>query len=209
VVDRLQESVDLQEVSAQVEGALGVSLDRVLDALRGEGVLYVRPGEDGGIPEVTLALDPPDRDEALRTVDELAHRLAHELDARVEPVRADDVELQRVAAEGVTLTYGEFDGMVLVTTASDVTGAFREDSDKLVDSDAFERAAERVGLEGRTGGFAYVDLDGLVSFLEGLAGDELPAEARDALESLDSFILQNEADGDRSRLSGFVRIGDR
>jgi hypothetical protein len=209
VVDRLQESVDLQEVSEQVEGALGVSLDRVLDALRGEGVLYVRPGEDGGIPEVTLALDPPDRDEALRTVDELAHRLAHELDARVEPVRADDVELQRVAAEGVTLTYGEFDGMVLVTTASDVTGAFREDSDKLVDSDAFERAAERVGLEGRTGGFAYVDLDGLVSFLEGLAGDELPAEARDALESLDSFILQNEADGDRSRLSGFVRIGDR
>jgi hypothetical protein len=98
---------------------------------------------------------------------------------------------------------------VLVTTGTDSTGALREDGDKLADTDAFERAAERVGLEGRTSGFAYVDLDGLVSFLEGLAGDELPTEARDALESLDSFILQNEADGDRSRLSGFVRIGDR
>jgi hypothetical protein len=209
VIDRLQESVDLQELSEQVEGTVGVSLDRVLDALRGEGVLYVRAGEEGGIPEVTLALDPPDRDETVRTVDELARRLARQLDAPVETVRVDGVELRRVAADGVTLTYGEFDGTVLVTTGTDSTGALREDGDKLADTDAFERAAERVGLEGRTSGFAYVDLDGLVSFLEGLAGDELPTEARDALESLDSFILQNEADGDRSRLSGFVRIGDR
>jgi hypothetical protein len=209
VVDRLQESVDLQEVSEQVEGALGVSLDRVLDALRGEGVLYVRPGEEGGIPEITLALDPPDRDETLRTLDELARRLAQELDATVDTLRADGVELRRVAAEGVALAYGEIDGTVLVTTGSDAAGSFREDGDKLVDSEAFERAAQRVGLEGRTGGFAYVDLDGLVLFLEGLAGDELPAEARDALDSLDSFILESEADGDRSRLAGFVRIGER
>ena len=209
VVDRLQGSVDLREISDQVEGAVGVSLDRVLDALRGEGVLYVRAGEEGGIPEVTLALDSPDRDETLRTVDELARRLAEELDAPVETVQAGGIELRRVTAEGIALAYGEVDGTLLVTTGSDAAGAFREDGDKLADSDAFERAAERVGLEGRTGGFAYVDLDGLVPFLEGLAGDELPAEARDALGSLDSFILESEADGDRSRLSGFVRIGER
>ena len=203
VVDRLQESVDLEQVSAQVEEAVGVSLDRVLDALRGEGLLYVRAGEEG-VPEVTLALDPPDRDETLRTIDELARRLAQELDATVEAVRVDGVELRRVEAEGVTLTYGEFDGTVLVTTGSDPTGAFREDGDKLADSDAFERAAERVGLEDRT----WLCLRGsgrARRVPRGARRRGAPGRSARRARSLDSFILQNEADGDRSRLSGFVR----
>lgn len=209
VVDRLQESVDLQEISAEVEEAVGVSLDRVLDAFRGEGLLYVRGGEEGGIPEVTLALAPPDRDEALRTIDQLAHRLADELDARVVAVRDDGVDLLRVDSEGFALTYGEVDETVLVTTGTGAVAAFRGDREKLADSGAFERAAERVGLEDRTAGFAYVDVDGLVPFLEGLAGEALPTEARQALGSLDSFILQSEDDDGGSRLSGFVRVADR
>jgi hypothetical protein len=209
LVDRLQGSVDLDEVSAQLEDAVGVSLDRVLDALRGEGVLYVRDGKEGGLPEVTLALDPPDRDEVLQTLDELVRRLAEELGAPVGTLREDGVELRRVEAEGVALAYGEVDGTVLVTTGTGAVGAFRGDGDKLADSDAFARAAERVGLEERTTGFAYVDLDGLVPLVEGLAGEQLPADGRDALESLDSLILQSESDGDRSRLSGFVRIAER
>jgi Protein of unknown function (DUF3352) len=209
VVDRLQKSVDLDELSAEVEQAVGVSLDRVLDALRGEGALYVRAGEEGGIPEVTLALTPPDREEALRTIDELARRAAEELGASVETVREDGAELRRVETEGVMLTYGEVNETVFMTTGSNALDAFRGDGDKLADSDAFARAAERVGLEERTTGFAYVDLDGLIPFFEGFAGDEFPDEGREALESLDAFILQSESDGDSSRLNGFLRIADR
>ena len=209
VVDRLQESVDLEQVSAQVEEAVGVSLDRVLDALRGEGVLYVRAGEEGGMPEVTLALDPPDRDETLRTVDELARRLAQELDAPVEAVRVDGVELRRIEAEGVTLTYGEFDGTVLVTTGSDPTGAFREDGDKLADSDAFERAAERVGLEDRTGGFR-VRGPGRARFVP-RGARRRRAPGRSARRARVARLVHPPERGRRRPLAalGFVRIGDR
>ena len=208
IVDRVQGRIDLDEVSAQLEDAVGVSLDGVLDALGGEGVLYVREGGEGELPEVTLALDPPDRDEALRTVDALVHRVAEELDAPVRTVREDGVELRRTEAEGFALAYGEVDDVMVVTTATGAIATFRGDGAKLADADAFVRAAERVGLEERTTGFAYVDLDGLVPFAEGLAGEDLPPEGRDALRALDSFILQSEDEGDRSRLSGFVRIAE-
>ena len=73
---------------------------------------------------------------------------------------------------------------------------------------AFRSAAGRVDLGERTTGFAYVDLDGLIPFIESVAGpDAVPAATRGtSLAELDSFILQSDADGDLARVSGFVRI---
>ena len=73
-LDRLQGQVDVDGLSQMIEEATGVSLDGIVDALSGEGVLYVRPGEN--LPEVTLALAPPDPDETWDTVDRLARKLA-------------------------------------------------------------------------------------------------------------------------------------
>ena len=71
----------------------------------------------------------------------------------------------------------------------------------------FQAAAERVDLGERTRGFAYVDIDGLIPLIESIAGpDALPAEARDVLETLDSFILEGSGDGPTTALDGFVRV---
>ncbi|MET0561214.1 MAG: DUF3352 domain-containing protein, partial [Gaiellaceae bacterium] len=59
-LDRIQGQVDVDSLSQMIDDATGVSLDGIVDALSGEGVLYVRPGET--LPEVTLALAPPDPD---------------------------------------------------------------------------------------------------------------------------------------------------
>ena len=45
-LDRLQGQVDVDGLSQMIEEATGVSLDGIVDALSGEGVLYVRPGRE-------------------------------------------------------------------------------------------------------------------------------------------------------------------
>ena len=97
--------------------------------------------------------------------------------------------------------------MVIVTTGPGGIADFLGDGPKLVDTDAFEAAAERVELGERTRGFAYVDIDGLIPLIESIAGPEaLPAEARDVLQTLDSFILEGSGDGPTTELDGFVRV---
>ena len=69
------------------------------------------------------------------------------------------------------------------------------------------RVEERVELGDRTRGFAYFDIDGLVPFVESLAGPgAVPEEAKEVLGALDSFILQGSGDGKTTTLSGFLRV---
>ena len=60
VLDRIEGTVDVGEISKVLQDTIGVSLDGLLDALSGEGLLYVRKG-GAEVPEVTLVLAPPDR----------------------------------------------------------------------------------------------------------------------------------------------------
>ena len=209
MLDRLQGRVDLDEISAGLEGMLGVSLEGLVDALTGEGVLYVRPG--GSMPEVTLALAPPDPAEARATVDRIVQTLAKQTGGSVEAVTEDGLEVRRLRTEGFTLSYASPDDeTVVITTGPGGIREFRGAGPRLAESDAFTRAAAEVELEGRTTGFAYVDIDGLVPLVDGVTGGGgLPAEAREVLESVDSFILQSEGSGDTATLSGFVRVADR
>jgi hypothetical protein len=91
-----------------------------------------------------------------------------------------------------------------------VTGIrdFAADGDKLDSSDAFERAADAVGLGDRTSGFLYVDVDGILPVVEGLAGGSLGADDRAELEKLDAFVLEASRGGDTTTLTGFLRLND-
>lgn len=206
-LDRLQDRVDLDELSRQVEEAVGISLDGVIGALSGEGVLYVRDGGDS-FPEVTLVLAPPDPDEAWQTIDTLVRKLAEGLDAQVTAGAEDGVDVSKLVTEQLTVTYARLDDdMVVVTTGAMAISSFRDGGEKLVDTDGFEKAADRVELGERTNGFFYVDVDAIIPFAEGLAGaDAIPDEAREAIERIDSFILEADDDGETTRISGFVRI---
>jgi hypothetical protein len=206
VLDRVERTIDLDSVSGALDDVLGVSLDGVLDALSGEGVVYVRRGEgDGRLPEVTVVLDPPDADRTWRTIENAAQKAATEGGGRIEAGSQAGRPVNRLVLEQATIVYARIDETLLVSTNPRAVEALLAGGPRLADDDGFERAAERVGLGDRTSGFAYVDLDGLVALIEELGGGEVPPEAREVLEELESVILQASADGERGRLQGFVQ----
>lgn len=204
-LDRIQGQMDVDGLSQMIEQATGVSLEGLVDAFSGEGVLYVRPGEE--IPDVTLALAPPDPDKTWSTVDRLARKLASEMQATVSTSIENGLEVSAVAVEGVTIRYARLDAdTIVVTTGEDALTLLSGDEPKLVDSEAYLRAAEDVGLEERTKGFVYVDIDGMLPLIEGLAGESVPAEVREGFEAVDSLVFQTSGDGDTTRVTGFVRV---
>lgn len=206
-LDKLERRIDVEGIAGAVKDTIGVSFESVLDALSGEGVLYVREGA-GEIPEVTLVLDPPDADKTWSTIGDIAAKIASEADARITTATQAGVTANRLEVEDIKVMYARIDAeTMIVTSGADALDRFLEDGSKLTDDADFQAASERVELGEQTNGFAYVDLDGLIPFIEGLGGpDALPADAREVLEAMDSFILQSAADGETTRLSGFLRI---
>ena len=204
--DKLRGSANLDGLSKQLESVAGVSLERIFDAFSGEGLVYVRPGD--GLPQVTVVLSPGDAAEAFETVDGLMHTVARQLNTEITTGTEDGVAVSRLTVQGTTVSYGLLDDdTVIVAVGDGAITAFRSSDAKLVDSEGFTKAAERVSLDNLTTGFVFVDIDGLIPFIEGLAGpDSVPPEARDVLESLDSFILSGSSDGDLLQVSGFVRV---
>jgi hypothetical protein len=207
LVDQLERRIPLDQIAGQIEKATGVSVGGILDAFSGEGIVYVRPA--GTAPEVTIALAPPDPDKVWETLDRLAHTLAQQSGSTVRTVTEDGREVGLVQVDGVTARYARLDGDTVILTTG-VTGIrdFAADGDKLDSSDAFERAADAVGLGDRTGGFLYVDVDGLLPVVEGLAGGSLGADDRAELEKLDAFVLEASRGGDTTTLTGFLRLND-
>jgi hypothetical protein len=207
LVDQLERRIPLDQIAGQVEKATGVSVGGILDAFSGEGIVYVRPA--GTAPEVTIALAPPDPDKVWETLDRLAHTLAQQSGSTVRTVTEDGREVRLVQVDGVTVRYARLDGGTVIMTTG-VTGIrdFAADGDKLDSSDAFERAADAVGLGDRTSGFLYVDVDGILPVVEGLAGGSLGADDRAELEKLDAFVLEASRGGDTTTLTGFLRLND-
>lgn len=206
LVDQLERRLPLDQIADQVEKATGVSVGGLLDAFSGEGIVYVRPA--GTAPEVTVVLAPPDPEKVWQTVDRVAHRIAADSGTTVRTVTEDGREVSIVAAQGATVRYARVDDTVILTTG--VTGIrdFVGDGDKLDSSDAFRRATDAVGLANRTSGFLYVDVDGLLPVVEGLAGGGLSADDRAELEKLDAFVLEASRGGETTTLTGFLRLND-
>ncbi|HEX3289747.1 MAG TPA: hypothetical protein VHR46_00035 [Gaiella sp.] len=210
LLDRVQGSLPVDEVSKQIQRFTGVPLERLVDSLRGEGALYVRKGAK--LPEITLVLAPPDPDKTWGTLDELARSLAEQAKATLTVRTEDGREVRRVALGDVTVSFARLDEKTLiVTTGTGAIRTFASDGPKLVDSEAFERAAEAVDMDPvePTRGFVYVDVDGIVPLVRAASGGaSVPGGVDDALSSLDSFVLEGTGDGDVTQLQGFLRLND-
>jgi hypothetical protein len=207
ILDRVQGNVDLDKVSGTIEKLTGVSLRGLVDALSGEGVLYVRKGE-GKVPEVTLVLRPPDAAKTWNTVDGLAHELAERAGTTVAVGTENGTEVRRVVTDGATVSYARLpDDAIIATTGADAIRTFLGDGPKLVDSDAYKRAADAVDMGEKTRGFVYLDVDGLLPLAQ-QSGGAVPPDAGDALSAVDSFILEATSAGDVTKVSGFVRLKD-
>jgi hypothetical protein len=144
---------------------------------------------------------------AFETVDRVARRLAEQSGRRVETRTNGGASVSELQLEGVVVTYARVDEAVIVTTGPTGIADFLGGGPKLADDPSFTAAAERVGLGDRTRGFAYVDIDGLVPLVERLGpADGLPTEAREALDSLDSVILEGSGESATTQLDGFLQV---
>lgn len=209
-IDGAIDGLRIDEISKGIEEVTGVSLDGILGLFSGEGMLYLREGTP--IPEVTLVLAPKDVDGAFRDVDTMIRNLAKGMEAPVKELEQDGVTVFKVDAGTVNVQYGRVDDAVVVTTGASGIRLFRGDGDKLGDAEAFRRAADKVQLGDRTSGFLYVDVDGLVPLVEGLADTAdatLPDDVRKSMEAFDSVILQAvSAEGGSTTMSGFVAMNE-
>ena len=207
VLDRVRGNVDLDKVSGTIEELTGVSLNGLVDALSGEGALYVRNGE-GKVPEVTLVLRPPDPSKTWETVDRLARTLAEQAGTTVTVRTENGLEVRRVASLEATVSYARLpDDTIIATTGVDGIRTFLADGPKLVDSEAYKRAADAVDMGERTRGFVYLDVDGVLPLAE-QSGGAVPPDAQEAISTVDSFILEATGAGDMTKVSGFVRLND-
>ena len=206
VLDRIEGQVDVDGIAGAIEKATGLSLDGALDALTGEGVLFVRPGEE--LPDVTLALRPPNAGKTWTEVDRLIRGLAKDAGATVTTTTENGVAVSRATAEGTTVRWARPEpGLVVVTTGTDVA-VLSQGGETLAETDAFAAAAEDAGLGERTKGFVYVDVDGLLPVVERAAGTDVPPDLEESLGAIDSVLLQASGDGDTTRVRGFVRVPD-
>jgi hypothetical protein len=189
-----------------IDDVLGVPLQDVLDVLKGQGVLYVRPGLP--VPEVTLGVDTDDGAAAAETVDRIARKLA----GSFETIEVDGVTAHAVRLDKVQLVWTALDDTLFVSTGANALRDFRSDDAKLADDSTFGRAADRVGLGDETAGFVYVDAARLAELVDGLAGLEganVPQELGRNLAAIEFLAANGTTDGDDVRLRGFLSVPDR
>jgi hypothetical protein len=202
----LQSNQLFAQALSQLESATGVSFDSLLDLFANEVGFYMRPG--AGIPEVSLVLDPADREKALATLDRVAGRVAALFGARVSSGTQDGREVKTIDFGQVAVHYAALDDKLLVT--SGVTGiADYGSGSKLTDSADFKEAKAAAGLPDSNGGFLYLDLKTAIPLIEsfaGLAGEPLPEEVAGNLRPLRSFVSWIAGSGDTRTFDAFLEI---
>ena len=194
---------------AQLEQALGVSVDDLTALFAGESVVYVRTGTP--LPEVTVLLDVEDAAAGMATLDRLAARVESLLGATTGTADVDGVPAKYVDVQGIRVSYANLDGVLVVT--SGVTGIrdAGEDGDKITDDERFTAAREAAGMGDTTNGLLYVDLKDSVPLIESLAalGDEqIPPEVSANLAPLESFFFYGEQEGEVGRFGGILMIAE-
>jgi hypothetical protein len=191
----------------QVEKMLGMSLDRVFALFEHETAFYVRRGP--GLPEFSLVLEAPDTAQALTTIDGLANRIAEFTHSRIGSEKQDGLEVKTLAYGPVTLHWAGFDGRVLLTTAPTGISDYRVAGNKLGDSSTFKDALVAAGAPGKNGGLVYVNLADAVELIQsyaGLADGKLPADVRENLKPLRSFVAYGTSGGDMTKLAAFLAV---
>ena len=191
----------------QVEQALGMSLDRVFALFEHETVFYLRRGP--GLPEFSLVLEAPDTTQALTTVDRLANRVAEYTHARIGTDKQDGLDVKTLTYGPVTLRWAGFDGRVLLTTGATGITDYRSGGAKLGDDSTFKDALDGAGASTKNGGLVYVNLTDAVQLVQSYAGlesGELPADVRENLKPLRSFVAYGTSSGDLTKLAAFLAV---
>ena len=200
--DALRKSPGIGGKIGQFETFTGIDLADLVAILDGQGVLYARAGAP--IPEVTLLVKDIDVDRAVQTVDAIATKLTKAAaQPEPQPVTIDGVGMRRVTVQGIALTYGKVDGMLVVTTGANTVQDLRAGGSGLTDSDEFKSAQHAAGISGDIAGLLYADVPDLVSMytlLSQLTGavPKLPSHTAENAQHLRSILLTSHADDENT-----------
>ena len=193
----------------ELERMLGMPLSSLLEIFENEVALYVRPGSP--IPEVTLLIEAPNEQEALQKVNTAVRALTKSMPAQPcdAPEMEGGVEVTCVGFPEFELRTAAFDQMVVVTIGQGAIAKLRDDGDKLADDEGFNDAKDAAGMPDESIGFMWLDLEDGLPMILGLAtasGESIPAEIRENLEPLGSFLAWAESDGAAGSFTAFLEI---
>jgi hypothetical protein len=193
----------------EFEQMLGIPLSSLLELFDNEVGLYVRPGSP--IPEVTLLIEAPNEQEALQRVNTAVQNLTKSIPAQPchAPTEEAGVKVQCVSFDEFELRTAAFDGKVVVTIGQGAIAKLRDDGDKLADDEGFKDARDAAGMPAESTGFMWLDLEDGIPMVLGLAnasGGSIPADIRENLEPLGSFLAWADNDGRSGKFTAFLQI---
>lgn len=192
-------------------GQLAPALAQLGPLLEGEGALYVRAGAP--LPEITLALEEQNPQQAMATLDGLAQQLSLFLGkgGKVEPTTVGGVQAKKLTTPAlpIPIFYGLVGSQLVVTDSPAGFSGLRSGGQKLKDDPLFQDTAKAAGLGSTTGGFLYVDLQDAVPLLESfapIAGISIPKLVDQNLQPLKTFLLYGSASGNETTFTAFLSV---
>ena len=204
---KLRQNPMFGQALAEAEKQLGMNLDRVLELFAHEVAFYVRRGP--GLPEFSLALETPDTQGALTTLDRLAGRIARLSGGTLGVDNQGGVPVKTLTIKPVTVRWAGFDGRVLLTTGPTGISDYRAGGAKLGDDADYKHALDAAGAPDKTAGTFYLNLhDGLqlVQSYLGLSGEKMPPDLAANLKPLQSLVGYSSTSGDVSKSVVFLEI---
>lgn len=206
---QLEENPLYRQLLAELERELGFSLERILSLFRNEVAIYVRPQVP--IPELTLLLETRNEGETRAAINDVLSAISRAAPAQPchEPEDQAGVEVRCMEFEDFAIRSAAFDGKGVVTTGAEAIPEIRADDEKLPDDERFNQARDAAEVPDATPGFLWLDLEGILPMILGLAeatDAEVPGEVRANLEPLQSFFAWTELDGRTSSFSAFLEI---
>jgi Protein of unknown function (DUF3352) len=206
-LNSLKDNPAFSAALAQIERALGVSVDRLYALFGHEFAAYVRRGP--GLPEFSVVLEAPDTAQALATLDRLGVRVARFAHGRLGTEMQGGLEVKTLNLGRVTVRWAGFDGRVLITTSPTGIADYRSGGDKLADDSTYKDALSSAGAPDKNLGLIYVNLGDATNLIEsyaGLAGGTIPADVRANLKPLKSFVAYGSKDGDITKAEAFLEL---
>jgi hypothetical protein len=208
-LDELEKNDAYRMGVREFERMLGVPLSSLLKLFENEVGLYVRPGSP--IPEVTLLIEAPNEQEALKRVNAAVIALTKTVPAQPchAPEEEAGVHVDCVGFENVELRTAAFDQKVVVTIGHGAIAKLRDEGDKLADDEGFNDARDAADMPAESVGFMWLDLEDGIPMVMGLAaasGGSIPAEIRENLEPLGSFLAWADSDGRSGSFTAFLEI---
>jgi hypothetical protein len=208
-LDELEKNEAYRMGLREFERMLGIQLSSLLELFENEVGLYVRPGSP--IPEVTLLIEAPNEQEALARVNKALQNLTKSIPAQPchAPTEEAGVKVQCVDLGEFELRTAAFDGKVVVTIGQGAIAKLRDDGDKLSDDEDFKDARDAAGMPAESVGFMWLDLEDGIPMVLGIAGatgGTIPAEIRENLEPLGSFLAWADSDGRSGSFTAFLQI---